>query len=156
MSSLEEALSELGAAYERAKATGQRNANAMSLATVDADGRPAVRMVLLRALDERGLVFYTDVRSALGVGWGANGTLEPFLSIGSDGLLLNNQNPDIDVRRFIKQALAVTRYNQERSAAGSRSCLSVRKAWSRVSWATSRASSFSPQTRMPKPKIRSP
>ena len=51
----------------------------------------------------RTLIDYTDVRSALGVGWGANGTLEPFLSIGSDGLLLNNQNPDIDVRRYIKQ-----------------------------------------------------
>ena len=51
----------------------------------------------------RTLIDYTDVRSALGVGWGAGGTLEPFLSIGSDGLLLNNRNPDIDVRRYIKQ-----------------------------------------------------
>ena len=51
----------------------------------------------------RTVIDYTDVRSALGVGWGANGTLEPFLSMGSDGLLLNNRNPDIDVRRFIKQ-----------------------------------------------------
>ncbi len=51
----------------------------------------------------RTIIDYTDVRSALGVGWGAAGTLMPFLSIGSDGLLLNNWNDDIDVRHHIKQ-----------------------------------------------------
>ena len=50
----------------------------------------------------RTFIDYTDARSALGVGWGANGTLEPYLSIGPDGLLLWNMNPDIDVRRYIK------------------------------------------------------
>jgi hypothetical protein len=51
----------------------------------------------------RTIIDYTDVRSALGVGWGAAGTLRPYLSIGSEGLLLNNRNPDIDVRHYIKQ-----------------------------------------------------
>ncbi|MEL7186709.1 MAG: hypothetical protein AAFN50_09810 [Pseudomonadota bacterium] len=51
----------------------------------------------------RTVIDYTDVRSALGVGWGAAGTLTPFSSIGTDGLLLNNQNEDIDVRHYIKQ-----------------------------------------------------
>ncbi len=51
----------------------------------------------------RTVVDYSDVRSALGIGWGAAGTAEPFLSIGTDGLLLNNSNPDIDGRHFIKQ-----------------------------------------------------
>lgn len=51
----------------------------------------------------RTIIDYTDVRSVLGVGWGASGTLTPFLSIGSDGLLLNNWNDDIDVRHHIKQ-----------------------------------------------------
>ncbi|MDX1516421.1 MAG: metallophosphoesterase [Woeseiaceae bacterium] len=51
----------------------------------------------------RTIIDYTDVRSALGVGWGAQGTLYPFLATGSDGLLLDNQNPDIDVRHYIKQ-----------------------------------------------------
>lgn len=50
----------------------------------------------------RTVVDYTDVRSALGVGWGVAGTVTPFLSIGPDGLLLDNQNPDIDVRHHIK------------------------------------------------------
>lgn len=36
---------------------------AMSVATVDADGRPSLRMVLLRGIDTRGLVFYTNLSS---------------------------------------------------------------------------------------------
>jgi pyridoxamine 5'-phosphate oxidase len=39
---------------------------AMSLATVSADGQPAVRMVLLKGADERGFVFFTDHRSRKG------------------------------------------------------------------------------------------
>lgn len=41
-------------------------ANAMQLATASADGRPAVRTVLLKGFDERGLVFYTNLDSAKG------------------------------------------------------------------------------------------
>lgn len=51
----------------------------------------------------RTVIDYADVRSALGVGWGAEGTIAPFLSIGPDGLLLDNGNEDIDVRHHIKQ-----------------------------------------------------
>lgn len=40
--------------------------NAMALATVDADGLPNVRMVLLKGFDERGFVFYTNRESAKG------------------------------------------------------------------------------------------
>ena len=39
---------------------------AMSLATVSADGQPSVRIVLLKAADERGFVFYTNFRSRKG------------------------------------------------------------------------------------------
>src|SRR5262249_18912721 len=39
---------------------------AMALATVDADGLPNVRMVLLKGLDERGFVFYTNTESPKG------------------------------------------------------------------------------------------
>src|SRR5580693_8890012 len=41
--------------------------NAMSLATVDADGLPDVRMVLLKGVDARGFVFYTNTESAKGL-----------------------------------------------------------------------------------------
>lgn len=40
--------------------------NAMALATVDADGLPDVRMVLLKGADRDGFVFYTNLDSAKG------------------------------------------------------------------------------------------
>ena len=40
--------------------------NATALATVDPDGMPNVRMVLLKGFDERGFVFYTNFDSAKG------------------------------------------------------------------------------------------
>jgi pyridoxamine 5'-phosphate oxidase len=46
--------------YARAQAQGIPEPTAMSLATVDADGRPSVRTLLLKAFDERGFVFYTN------------------------------------------------------------------------------------------------
>jgi pyridoxamine 5'-phosphate oxidase len=42
------------------------DADAMTLATVDADGLPNARMVLLKGFDERGFVFYTNVESQKG------------------------------------------------------------------------------------------
>ncbi|MCB1745212.1 MAG: pyridoxamine 5'-phosphate oxidase [Gammaproteobacteria bacterium] len=63
MSISSEHMSAFNAAFERAKASGRRNMNAMSLATVDTQGRPSVRSVLLRALDDEGLCFFTDARS---------------------------------------------------------------------------------------------
>jgi len=40
--------------------------NAMSLATADAEGRPSVRMVLLKGVDQRGFVFFTNLESRKG------------------------------------------------------------------------------------------
>ena len=51
----------------------------------------------------RTIIDYTDVRSALGIGWGASGTTAPFTSIGPDGLVLDNDNADIGERHYIKQ-----------------------------------------------------
>jgi pyridoxamine 5'-phosphate oxidase len=48
------------------------DANAMSLATVDADGMPDVRMVLLKEADHRGFVFYSNLQSAKGRQLAAN------------------------------------------------------------------------------------
>jgi pyridoxamine 5'-phosphate oxidase len=43
-----------------------RDPTAMTLATVDDDGLPNARMVLLKGADERGFVFYTNLESAKG------------------------------------------------------------------------------------------
>lgn len=48
------------------------DANAMALATADADGLPDVRMVLLKDADARGFVFYSNVGSAKGRELAAN------------------------------------------------------------------------------------
>jgi pyridoxamine 5'-phosphate oxidase len=48
------------------------DANAMTLATVSAAGRPAARMVLLKGVDERGFVFYTNTESRKGRDLAAN------------------------------------------------------------------------------------
>ena len=46
--------------------------NAMTLATVSAAGRPSTRVVLLKGLDERGLVWYTNYESRKGQDLAAN------------------------------------------------------------------------------------
>lgn len=48
---------------EHARRHEPEDAEAMSVATVDAAGRPSLRMVLLRGIDDRGLVFYTNLTS---------------------------------------------------------------------------------------------
>lgn len=49
--------------YREARGTEINDSNAMALATADAEGRPSVRMVLLKGYDPRGFVFYTNGRS---------------------------------------------------------------------------------------------
>jgi len=51
---------------EEARATGLPNPNAMTLATVDPDGSPSARIVLLKGLDDRGAAFYTNYESSKG------------------------------------------------------------------------------------------
>lgn len=46
-----------------AEASEPNDPNAVALATVDADGQPSVRMVLLKGLSDAGFVFYTNQRS---------------------------------------------------------------------------------------------
>ena len=46
--------------------TEPNDPNAVALATVDPDGLPDVRMVLLKGFDEHGFVFYTNFESAKG------------------------------------------------------------------------------------------
>ncbi len=40
--------------------------NAMTLATLDAEGRPSARIVLLKGVDDRGFIFYTNYQSRKG------------------------------------------------------------------------------------------
>lgn len=51
---------------DEAIAAGERDANAMTLATADAKGRPSARVVLLRGLDRDGLTFFTNYDSRKG------------------------------------------------------------------------------------------
>ena len=52
--------------FEEARKTEINDPEAMALATVDADGLPDVRMVLLKGFDERGFVFYSNETSQKG------------------------------------------------------------------------------------------
>ena len=49
--------------FEQAKRSGLEEPEAMVLSTVDEDGRPSSRYVLLKELDPRGFVFYTNLES---------------------------------------------------------------------------------------------
>ena len=49
--------------FDEALGAGLTEPNAMTLATVSAEGRPSARVVLLKGFDERGFVFYTNYES---------------------------------------------------------------------------------------------
>src|SRR3990172_9003481 len=62
----DEPLALFAAWLKDATASEPRDPTAMTLATVDADGLPNARMVLLKGADERGFVFYTNIDSQKG------------------------------------------------------------------------------------------
>jgi pyridoxamine 5'-phosphate oxidase len=62
----DEPLQLFAAWFAEASRAEPRDPNAMSLATVDAQGLPNLRMVLMKDFDERGFVFYTNVESQKG------------------------------------------------------------------------------------------
>jgi pyridoxamine 5'-phosphate oxidase len=51
---------------DEARSAAGYDAEAMAVATATADGAPSVRMVLLKGVDERGLVFFTNYSSRKG------------------------------------------------------------------------------------------
>ncbi|WP_426125069.1 pyridoxamine 5'-phosphate oxidase [Pararhizobium sp. PWRC1-1] len=61
-----EPFSLFGTWLKEAQASEINDPNALALATVDADGLPDVRMVLLKDFDQRGFVFYTNFESQKG------------------------------------------------------------------------------------------
>lgn len=52
--------------FDEAVKAGAIEPNAMTLATADAEGRPSARIVLLKGLDQRGMVFFTNYQSRKG------------------------------------------------------------------------------------------
>ncbi|MDQ2754629.1 MAG: pyridoxamine 5'-phosphate oxidase [Actinomycetota bacterium] len=73
--------------YAEAQAASQPEPEAMSLATATAGGVPSQRWVLLKGVDERGFVFYTNERSRKGVEMAAN----PVAALGFRWGLLDRQ-----------------------------------------------------------------
>ena len=61
-----EALARFEEVFARAGETGLREPTAVTLATASGAGRPGARTVLLKGVDERGFVFYTNSHSRKG------------------------------------------------------------------------------------------
>lgn len=79
--------------------TEPNDPNAVSLATVDGDGRPDVRVVLLKGHDARGFVFYTNYEGAKA----AQLTLSPWAALGFHWKTLRRQ---VRVRGSVSRAAA--------------------------------------------------
>jgi len=65
-------LRQFAAWFEQAAAAGVREPGAAALASASAAGAPSVRMVLVKAFDERGFVFYSGYASRKGSELAAN------------------------------------------------------------------------------------
>jgi len=52
--------------FDQALAAGLAEPNAMTVATATLDGRPSARMLLIKGVDERGFVFFTNYESRKG------------------------------------------------------------------------------------------
>jgi pyridoxamine 5'-phosphate oxidase len=52
--------------YEEARAAGVPEPDVLALATASRDGRPSVRIVLLKGIDDRGIRFFTNYESRKG------------------------------------------------------------------------------------------
>jgi pyridoxamine 5'-phosphate oxidase len=61
-----EPLQQFEAWFTQAQNAGMTEPNAMTVATIGADGRPQARIVLLKGLDARGYTFYTHYESRKG------------------------------------------------------------------------------------------
>jgi pyridoxamine 5'-phosphate oxidase len=59
-------IEQFGKWWDEAVASEIDEVNAMTLATVNAEGRPSARIVLLKGFDEKGFVFYTNYESNKG------------------------------------------------------------------------------------------
>jgi pyridoxamine 5'-phosphate oxidase len=80
-------VTQFGRWFAEAVAADLPEPNAMVLATADAQGHPSARSVLLKAYDDRGLVFYTNYRSRKGTELSEN----PYASLVFPWLLIHRQ-----------------------------------------------------------------
>ena len=65
-------IEQFGTWFSTAVNSGLADANAIALATATSEGKPSVRIVLLKGIDERGFVFFTNYESAKGQELSAN------------------------------------------------------------------------------------
>ena len=72
MSKLHEALERFDALFRRAATCDLNEPSAVTVATVDAHGRPSARVVLVKGYDASGFVFYTNTLSRKGRELAAN------------------------------------------------------------------------------------
>lgn len=69
---LPDPIAQFGAWFDQALQSGTPEANAMTLATVDAQGRPSARIVLIKEFDQRGFSWFTHYTSRKGDELAAN------------------------------------------------------------------------------------
>jgi len=69
----DEIITEFNRFFKRARECGEQEPTAMILATSDCRGRVTSRTVLLKALDENGFVFFTNLNSTKTFLWKASG-----------------------------------------------------------------------------------
>jgi len=62
----EDPIQQFNALYALAQKTAPKEPTAATLATVGEDGRPSARVVLVKSVDQRGFVFYTNLESRKG------------------------------------------------------------------------------------------
>ncbi|HET7456648.1 MAG TPA: pyridoxamine 5'-phosphate oxidase [Gemmatimonadaceae bacterium] len=103
-----EPIAQFRAWFDDARAAALREPNAMTLATATPDGAPSARIVLLKGVDERGFVFYTDYRSRKGEELEANPRAALVFHWG-------------ELERQVRVTGAVSRVSREESAAYFRS-----------------------------------
>ncbi len=65
-SASEDPIERFGEFFDEAAATGMDDPNAMVVSSVDSEGRPSSRVVLLKDFDAEGFVFYTNLASRKG------------------------------------------------------------------------------------------
>ncbi len=98
-------LVELRRWLEASRGAGLHEPEAMALATATPTGKPSVRMVLLRGLDERGLCFFTNYESRKADELGAN----------PDAAVVLNWGPPL--RRQVRVEGRVERLTEDESLA---------------------------------------